>query len=97
VRGTLGELRDRYRDQRPLGEVTLVVSGADAGSSVADAADLDDALAEQATQLLAAGRSARDVADQLASESGRPRRQIYAIVTKIAALSDDEVAPPVRS
>jgi 16S rRNA (cytidine1402-2'-O)-methyltransferase len=85
VRGTLDELRDRYRDQRPLGEVTLVVSGADASSSVEDAAGVEDALAEQAARLLAAGRTPRDVADQLASESGKPRRQVYAIVTKVAA------------
>ena len=29
VRGTLAQLRDRYRVDRPLGEITLVVAGAD--------------------------------------------------------------------
>jgi len=38
VRGTLGALRDRYQDDRPLGEITLVVAGADPNTlSAADA------------------------------------------------------------
>ena len=90
VRGTLGELRDRYREQRPLGEVTLVVSGADGEPVGVEAGDRDDALAVRAAELLAAGRSARDVADQLASESGQPRRHVYGIVTRLAAAPSDD-------
>ena len=78
VRGTLGELRDRYAQDRPLGEITLVVGGADPD---ADALAFTDArIAEEALALLAEGRSARDVADTLAARSGRPRREIYALV-----------------
>jgi 16S rRNA (cytidine1402-2'-O)-methyltransferase len=81
VRGTLGTLHDRYKDDRPLGEVTLVVSGA--SPDVVDESDTDDVLAIAATDLLASGRSARDTIDELTSRSGRPRRQIYSIVTKL--------------
>jgi 16S rRNA (cytidine1402-2'-O)-methyltransferase len=83
VRGSLGELYDRYRDDRPLGEVTLVVSGADPQAADQDGASTDEALAEAATRILALGRSARDATDELAAQSGRPRRQIYAIVTSV--------------
>ncbi len=85
VRGTLGELSDRYQNDRPLGEITLVVSGADEASTSASDAHSDDRLAERAAQLLASGRSARDTADALAAESGRPRRQVYALVTAVAS------------
>jgi 16S rRNA (cytidine1402-2'-O)-methyltransferase len=76
VRGTLGELAERFAETRPLGEVTLVVGGGGA------AADLDDeeALATRARALLASGRSPRDVADTLAAESQRSRRDIYQLV-----------------
>ena len=87
IRGTLGDLRDRYRVDRPLGEITLVVSGADPDADSMGDASTDDALAEQAAELLASGHSARDTTDALAAQSGRNRRQIYAIVTAVAARS----------
>jgi 16S rRNA (cytidine1402-2'-O)-methyltransferase len=74
VRGTLGELSHLYAESRPLGEVTLVVGGA---SEAEQSADEEDALDTQAKRLLATGMSARDVADTLACESKRPRREIY--------------------
>jgi 16S rRNA (cytidine1402-2'-O)-methyltransferase len=85
VRGTLGELRDRYLDGRPLGEVTLVVAGANIENVQADEDSADDALADRAAALLEEGKTARDVADLLAAQSGRPRRQVYAIVTSVVA------------
>jgi 16S rRNA (cytidine1402-2'-O)-methyltransferase len=79
VRGSLGELAARYADERPLGEVTLVVGGR--GDADAPAAELDgDALVERARELLGRGLSARDAADTLASECLRPRREIYQLV-----------------
>jgi 16S rRNA (cytidine1402-2'-O)-methyltransferase len=86
VRGTLDELGSRYRDDRPLGEVTLVVSGADPG--VDNELPSDDALKEEAVRLLHAGQSPRDTVDELTSRTGRPRREIYAIVTSIARGDD---------
>lgn len=75
VRGTLSSLAERYASERPLGEVTLVVGG---GEPAPD--DSDEALAERAAVLLAQGLSARDVADTLASETQRTRRELYQLV-----------------
>lgn len=85
ARGTLGTLHERYRIDRPLGEVTLVVAGADPEAADADGAITDQGLAERAAQMLATGQSARDVTDELALRTNRPRREIYAIVTAAAA------------
>lgn len=82
VRGTLGTLHARYREERPLGEVTLVVGGASADAE----APSDDELEAEATRLLEAGLSARDAADALAGRFGQPRRHVYAVVTQVAAL-----------
>jgi 16S rRNA (cytidine1402-2'-O)-methyltransferase len=86
VRGTLGELCDRYRIDRPLGEVTLVVSGA-RGVDDADAEQTEAELSDRARRLLATGQSARDVTDELSMRSNRSRREIYAIVTAVATAS----------
>ena len=85
VRGTLAELCDRYRDDRPLGEITLVVAGADPEATDSDPALTDEALSQRAAQMLRAGQSARDVTDELALRSHRPRREIYALVTAVAS------------
>jgi 16S rRNA (cytidine1402-2'-O)-methyltransferase len=74
ARGTLGELAARFADGA-RGEVTLVVEGA---SEAAEPAT-EDALRERVRALLAAGLSARDLASQLARETGAPRRALYAI------------------
>lgn len=85
VRGTVAALRDRYRDARPLGEVTLVVGGAPADALDDEAAASDEELADEAARLLQSGLSARDVTDTLAARTGQPRRRIYALVTKVAS------------
>ncbi len=77
VRGSLSELAHRYEDERPLGEITLVVAGAlDAAATVTTAEELQD----KARALLSQGLSARDAAARLAFEAGLPRRQAYALV-----------------
>ncbi|HET6283434.1 MAG TPA: 16S rRNA (cytidine(1402)-2'-O)-methyltransferase [Polyangia bacterium] len=77
VRGSLRDLADRYRQNRPLGEVTLVVTGAsEDGVEEVD----DDALAARADALLQQGLSPRDAADQLAATTGHPRREVYKLV-----------------
>lgn len=88
VRDTLGALAEKYRDERPLGEVTLVVEGA-ADDAVAEAFT-DEALEAEARERLAAGQSARDVSTALATRSGRPRREVYALVTAVAERAGDE-------
>jgi 16S rRNA (cytidine1402-2'-O)-methyltransferase len=81
VRGTLGELALRYAETRPLGEITLVVGGAIEGAPAGE--EDEDALVERARTLLATGMSARDVADALAGESKRSRRDIYQVVLAV--------------
>jgi 16S rRNA (cytidine1402-2'-O)-methyltransferase len=79
VRDRLDALAARYAEARPLGEVTLVVAGADGGSALA----LDeDEIRERATELLAAGRSTSDAARELATLTGRPRREIYTLISR---------------
>jgi 16S rRNA (cytidine1402-2'-O)-methyltransferase len=82
ARGTLGALAARYAEARPLGEVTLVVEGAPADGA-AEEWD-DEALAEEGVALLARGLSPRDAAHELAARSGRPRREVYAVVLRAA-------------
>jgi len=78
VRDDLGALAARYATDRPLGEVTLVVEGA-AGSA---AEDIDDAdLLERARLLIAQGQSTRDTARELATLTGRQRRDVYKLIT----------------
>jgi hypothetical protein len=74
VRDSLGALAARYADDRPLGEITIVVGGASG-----ERADSDDELDERAARLLAGGQSARDVAQQLAGETStsRPATRLY--------------------
>jgi len=79
VRDTLGALAGRYRDDRPLGEITIVVAGAPA----AQEPWTDDEVVEEGRQLLASGTSARDAADQLTPLAHRPRREIYALVSSL--------------
>jgi 16S rRNA (cytidine1402-2'-O)-methyltransferase len=84
VRGTVAELATRYAEERPLGEVTLVVAGtpdtpAEPGAGEPSARSTEEWMA-LARDLLATGKSARDVADELAARSGRPRREMYALV-----------------
>jgi 16S rRNA (cytidine1402-2'-O)-methyltransferase len=89
VRATLGALAARYAEARPLGEVTLVVAGADGAPAAEDELAGDDAIVAEARALLADGRSARDAADELAARTGRPRREIYPLVTRAGRPAGD--------
>jgi 16S rRNA (cytidine1402-2'-O)-methyltransferase len=80
VRDTLGALAARYTQERPLGEITIVVGGAPEKP-----AESDDDLEDRAALLLDGGHSARDVAQRLAEETGRPRREIYELVLAVKA------------
>jgi 16S rRNA (cytidine1402-2'-O)-methyltransferase len=77
VRDRLEALAARYAESRPLGEVTLVVAGTEDGGAVA----LDDhEIRARAAAMIAEGGSASDVARELAALTGRPRREVYALV-----------------
>jgi 16S rRNA (cytidine1402-2'-O)-methyltransferase len=92
VRDTLGALAARYATDRPLGEVTLVVAGAPADAAE-DEWD-DERVAEQAAALAARGVSARDAARELATLTGRPRRDVYRIVLGVSGGSSSENDEP---
>ena len=80
VRGELGALAERYGEARPLGEVTLVVAGGDDATDTATLTDPE--IVVRAAELIAGGRSARDVATELAAASGRPRREVYRLIVR---------------
>jgi 16S rRNA (cytidine1402-2'-O)-methyltransferase len=77
ARGSLSELARRF-EAGARGEVTIVVEGAPSAAQAPGA----EALRERVRALLAAGGSARDVAAQLARETGAPRRVLYALAVE---------------
>ncbi|HVY36397.1 MAG TPA: 16S rRNA (cytidine(1402)-2'-O)-methyltransferase [Polyangia bacterium] len=80
VRDSLGALAARYAEDRPLGEVTLVVAGADEGAAAEDLDD--DEIRARAAELIEAGQSTGDAARQLAAATGRPRRDVYNLIAR---------------
>ena len=75
VRGPLSTLRDRVGGATVRGEVTVVIAGA-AGDEVA-AGTTAEAVDEAIASALTAGRSVREIADELSTRFGRPRRELY--------------------
>jgi 16S rRNA (cytidine1402-2'-O)-methyltransferase len=73
VRGTLAELA-ALPEREWLGEVTIVLGPAKARSGPGMS---DDAIDARIDEELALGRRAKDVAEAIAIESGRPKREIY--------------------
>jgi len=72
-RGTVAELARYYQDSPPRGEVVIVMAG---GAETREELD-EDALRARAAELLAEGKSARDVARTLTAEHGLPRNDAY--------------------
>jgi 16S rRNA (cytidine1402-2'-O)-methyltransferase len=79
VRGSLSELGAVFADGA-RGEVTLVV----AGSSRAEVSWSQETLDRAIDEGLAAGRGTGDLADALAPQAKRPRREIYARVVELS-------------
>ena len=77
--GTLTELAGYYAAAPPRGEVTVVVAGT---GKPAREEPLPDPEARART-LLAQGMTRRDVADQLAAETGIPRNTAYRLVNDL--------------
>jgi 16S rRNA (cytidine1402-2'-O)-methyltransferase len=73
VRGTLAELAAQA-EREWMGEITLVLGPA-AGS--AGTAVSDEELDRRIDEGLARGRRAKDLAEELSLETGRPRREVY--------------------
>lgn len=77
--GTLAELAGYYADAPPRGEVTVVVAGTD--RAVREAPPPDPKV--RARTLLAQGMTRRDVADQIAAETGITRNTAYRLVNEL--------------
>lgn len=76
VRGTLGELRDRYAEAAPLGECTLVVEGAQIAPAEVD-------IEAELRALLAGGLGPRDAAARLVIKTGKSRRELYQLALSL--------------
>ena len=88
LRGTLSAAREHFARHEPRGEFTLVIAGSEARDEPWSEAKLRAALEERVGR----GEAPSQIASQMAAETGRPRREIYRLVTEIQA----EI-PPDRS
>lgn len=79
--GTLAQLAGYYAETPPRGEVTVVVAGT--GKPVKDDRASRPDPAARARALLAQGMTRRDVADQLAEETGITRNTAYRLVNEL--------------
>lgn len=78
-RGTVAELARYYQDSPPRGEVVIVLAGAEEAAEALD----EHALRTRAGQLLATGRSVRDVARALVAEQGVARNDAYRLAQEV--------------
>ena len=74
LRGTLAELAEQLRDREVRGEIVVVIEG----TSDAEEAPSDDALAAEARELLARGARKREAAAVVARHRGVSTRRVYA-------------------
>jgi 16S rRNA (cytidine1402-2'-O)-methyltransferase len=81
VRGTLAELGTYYREQTVKGEVVVLIGGA----AAAGVEDQEEQARTLAAQLLEAGESARDVAKQVATQTGLTRNRAYEITLSLSS------------
>jgi 16S rRNA (cytidine1402-2'-O)-methyltransferase len=72
VRGSLAEIRKHFDDIEPIGEITVIIHGAEA-----EPPWTDQAVREALMAALEQGQSASQAAKQVARLSGRPRQEIY--------------------
>ena len=78
-RGTLSEAVDFFQQAPARGEITLVVAGAPPNTNRWSPAQVQDAL--QAG--LARGEPPSQLAKQVASQAGWPRREVYNLITRL--------------
>ena len=76
VRGTLGELAQRFAETSPRGECTLVIDGA-----TETAPDVD--IEAELRRLLDTGLGPKDAAARLVVTTGKPRRQLYQLALSL--------------
>jgi 16S rRNA (cytidine1402-2'-O)-methyltransferase len=77
-------LAERFAAAAPRGEVTIVVGP---GAGAAEAGD-DDVTARLA-RALATGATVKDAAAMVAAETGRARREVYALALDLARNDGD--------
>ncbi len=87
VRAPLSSLALRYADEKPRGEVTLVVGGAAPEAERVAGAEEEAAVDARIRSLVAEGQSPREVAAALAGEGGLRRRELYARALKARGVS----------
>ena len=73
VRGTVSEVLAHFGQHEPRGEFTLVFAGRPRGEAAPDPEAARARLAELRRQ----GHSGREAVDQVAAETGLPRREVY--------------------
>lgn len=84
-RGTLEELSAHYKaEEKPRGEIVVLVAPASAEQGVLSDGDIDTALKRALEE-----RSPRDAAALVAAELGLPRRRVYARALALASGRDD--------
>lgn len=89
VRGSLGELAQRFRATPALGETTIVVAGASAETNAgADAGSITVEVNAAIDAMRAAGLSLKQACAVVATLSGRGRREVYQ--TALKSSSDDD-------
>lgn len=77
LRGPVSELAERFADEAPRGECTLVIGGADPADESAHAWT-DEDVDREIRDGLSAGQSVRDLSTRLAERCGKARRDVYA-------------------
>ncbi len=77
--GSVAELAAHYEAHPPLGEVTLLLTGAAAATPGPE----PGAVAAEARALLAGGLSRKDVVRRLTESTGLPRNEVYRLVTDL--------------
>jgi 16S rRNA (cytidine1402-2'-O)-methyltransferase len=78
-RGTISAARAHFGQKDILGEVTVVVGGAKADTSVTWTAE---AVRAEVTRLMAQGLRSKDAARQVAERSGWLPREVYRLATQ---------------
>lgn len=78
VAGTLADLATRAAAREWRGEITMVLGPRAAVDVLRSERDDDDALL-RVDEALARGERPKDIAERLAMETGRPRRELYAL------------------
>ena len=79
LRGTANRVRQQILGAPIRGEITLLIGGAAPGPSQLAA----DALAARVQDLVDAGRSTREIVEQLSREPGASRREVYRLLLEV--------------